>query len=90
MSLEYLIAKNNSRTCLYSNVHLHSAYNPENESHRFVENIQIDYIPENIIIIEPALAYCNQFLKEKFPNSAYSNILWFQVQLFQSSSFFEE
>lgn len=69
MSLEYLIAKNNSRTCLYSNVHLHSAYNPENESHRFVENIQIDYIPENIIIIEPALAYCNQFLKEKFPNS---------------------
>lgn len=67
MLLEYSKAKNESLTCSYSNSFLHSSYNPENESLRFVENIKTDFIPKNIIIIEPALAYCNQFLRKKFP-----------------------
>ncbi|MGN0740770.1 MAG: 6-hydroxymethylpterin diphosphokinase MptE-like protein [Treponema sp.] len=69
MSLEYSKAKNQSLTCSFNGVFLHSSYNPEAESRRFVENIKSDFIPENIILIEPALSYCNDFLKEKFPDA---------------------
>ena len=69
MPLEYSKAKNQSFTCSINGIFLHSSYNPEAESKRFVENVKSDFIPENIILIEPALAYCNDFLKKKFPNA---------------------
>lgn len=69
MPLEYSKAKNQSFTCSINGIFLHSSYNPEAESKRFVENVKSDFIPENIILIEPALAYCNDFFKKKFPNA---------------------
>lgn len=69
MSLEYSKAKNESLTCTYNKIFLHSSYNPESESRRFAENIKLDYIPENIIVIEPALSYCKKDLSDLFPHS---------------------
>lgn len=69
MSLEYSKAKNESLTCKYNNIFLHSTYNPQNESRRFAESIKLDFIPENIIVIEPALSYCKKDLQELFPTS---------------------
>lgn len=69
MSLEYSKAKNESLTCKYNNIFLHSSYNPQNEAERFVQNLNPDYTPENILIIEPALSYCAPYLRKKFPSS---------------------
>lgn len=74
MSLEFSKAKNNSETCKWKGMFLHSAYNPEQEAKRFAESINPDFIPENIIVIEPALSYCLQFLKEKFSNARFFSI----------------
>ena len=69
MQLEYVKAKNESLTCTFNGIFLHSSYNPESESERFVKSLKIDFIPSNIIVIEPALSYCLKNLKERFPNS---------------------
>lgn len=69
MSLEYSKAKNESLTCTYNNIFLHSSYNPQTESRRFAESIKLDFIPQNIIVIEPALSYCKKDLAEIFPQS---------------------
>ncbi|MCR5612470.1 6-hydroxymethylpterin diphosphokinase MptE-like protein [Treponema sp.] len=67
MSIEYLKARNESLTCTYNGLYLHSSYNPENESQRFVQSLKIDYTPESIVVIEPALAYCAKDLRARFP-----------------------
>lgn len=69
MQLEYVKAKNESLTCTFNGIFLHSSYNPESESERFTQSLKIDFIPSNIIVIEPALSYCLKNLKERFPNS---------------------
>ncbi|MBQ0004209.1 MAG: DUF115 domain-containing protein, partial [Treponema sp.] len=74
MLLEYSKAKNESLTCKYNNIFLHSSYNPQNESFRFAETVNPGFIPENIIVIEPALSYCKIDLEKKFPSSKLSAI----------------
>lgn len=69
MEFQFQLAKNNEETVCVNNCFLHSSYDPSKEAKRFVDNININYIPEYILIIEPALSYCVKFLKEKFPNS---------------------
>ena len=69
MQLEYVNAKNESLTCTYNGIYLHSSYNPQSESSRFAETLNIDFIPSNIIVIEPALSYCIKDLKQKFPET---------------------
>lgn len=69
MTLEYSKAKNQTLTCSYNGTHLHSLYNPDIESLRFVQNINLDFIPQNIIVIEPALSYCYTHLKERFKST---------------------
>lgn len=69
MSLEYSKAKNQSDTCKWNSFYLHSSYNPEIEAQRFVESLTPQFIPENIIIIEPALSYCVPYIKQRFPES---------------------
>lgn len=48
---------------------LHSSYDPQKEAERFVQGIQIDYMPEYILITEPALSYTAAALKQPFPNA---------------------
>lgn len=69
MSLEYSKAKNETPTCKWNNIYLHSSYNPDQEAKRFTETLSPNFIPSNIIIIEPALSYCIPYLREKFPSS---------------------
>lgn len=67
MSVQITQAKNGILTCLKDGLYLHSSYNPENEAQRFVDSIQADFVPENIFVIEPALSYCSDFLRKRFP-----------------------
>lgn len=69
MSLEYSKAKNQSETCKWDSFFLHSTYNPETEAQRFADSLEPLFIPENIIVIEPALSYCGDYLRKKYPKS---------------------
>ena len=67
MNIIFQKAKNGEDTALVENLYLHSAYNPQKEADRFVENLQPPFQPEIIIITEPALSYVALPLKNKFP-----------------------
>ena len=69
MSLEFSKAKNQSLTCSYNDIYLHSSYNPEQESSRIASSVTFDFIPENIFILEGALGYIIKPLKEKYPST---------------------
>lgn len=62
-------ASNGEESCSIGKIHIHSSYNPSKEAERFVENLKFDFIPDNIIITEPALSYSQKFLKKKYPES---------------------
>lgn len=62
-------AKNGSLTCSSNGKYLHSKYNPEHEAENFVQNINFDFLPECILITEPALSYSAKKMKEKFPSA---------------------
>ena len=62
-------AKNGEETALYGNHFLHSNYAPIKEAERFVNNLQLSYIPSLIVITEPALSYVAVFLKKRFPET---------------------
>ena len=65
--IEYLESKNGSKTCKINGLFLHSAYNPLQESERFVQSLNVNFNPSVIFIIEPGLSYCVQALKKRFP-----------------------
>ncbi len=56
-------------TCSFKGKYLHSKYNPLAEGEKFVQNLQADFSPLCIFVIEPALSYCADFLKKRFPSS---------------------
>ncbi len=68
--MQYVIekCKNGSDTCVINNKKLHSSYNPQNEAAQFVKNINTDFTPSLIIIIEPGFSYCTQLLRNKYPD----------------------
>ena len=68
MSLQILDAKDGEKTAFYNNVYLHSSYSPKKEAGRWVDNINLLFEPESIIITEPALAFQLPYLKARFPN----------------------
>ena len=93
--IEYLQSKNSSKTCKINGIFLHSAYNPQSESERFVENINIGFKPELIFIIEPALSWCAEPLKKRFPKIKICAIrllpdFYEYDQLFDYSFYFDE
>lgn len=61
-------AKDGNTTCTTENIHLHSAYSPIQEAKRFSDSLESPFIPKAIIIIEPCISYCADFIKEKFPD----------------------
>ncbi|MBQ1833637.1 MAG: DUF115 domain-containing protein [Treponema sp.] len=79
-------------------IKLHSAYAPEKEAQRFVDSLECSFLPSYILITEPALSYCAQFLRERFPgaklccvryNSFFSdyNYFWDKSFLYDSHSY---
>ncbi len=69
MNFDFKDARNGAITCSYNGKFLHSAYNPQSEGEKFVQNLKADFLPSLIIIIEPALSYCAPFLRKKFPDT---------------------
>ncbi|MCR5187385.1 MAG: DUF115 domain-containing protein [Treponema sp.] len=69
MDITFQKAKNGETTALIGNLYLHSAYNPQKEAARFIENLNIPYNPKIIIITEPGLAYIKDYLRQKYPKS---------------------
>ncbi len=69
MNITFQQAKNGETTALIGNLYLHSAYNPQREAQRFVENLNSPFKPKIIIVTEPGLAYIKDGLRKKFPNS---------------------
>lgn len=67
MEIEFLPAKNGEITARFNSLFLHSAYSPDNEAKRFIENLSIPYSPECIICCEPGLSYILPYLHEKYP-----------------------
>lgn len=97
--IEFLKAKNSENTCTLNGKYFHSAYNPSREAQAFCASIELSYKPSCIIIIEPALSYCAQFLKEKFPKTQliairfvkdfnYTDHLWDKVFYFEENKNF--
>ena len=66
MNIEFRASKSGLTTCSVNGFSVHSNYNPENEAKKFVDNIQADFFPKNIVITGPCLHYLSTFLKNKF------------------------
>ena len=66
MNIEFRASKSGLTTCSVNGFSVHSNYNPENEAKKFVDNIQADFFPKNIVITGPCLHYLSIFLKNKF------------------------
>lgn len=66
MPLVFFNAHDGNKTCEYDGIALHSKYNPVKEAETFVKNITCDFIPKAVIITEPALSYCADFLRARF------------------------
>ena len=66
--MEFKPAKNNELTAFFNGIYLHSAYNPQKEAERFVENLKIFEYEKNIILIEPALSYTASIIRNNFPH----------------------
>ncbi|WP_407427572.1 6-hydroxymethylpterin diphosphokinase MptE-like protein [Treponema sp.] len=62
-------SRNGELTCSFDGIYLHSKYSPLTEGERFARNLQADFSPFCIFIIEPALSYCASFLKKRFPDA---------------------
>ena len=69
MSVAFSRAKNGQETCSVNGVHLHSTYNPTHEAELFAASLSSSFSPQYIIVTEPALSYCAQFLRKRFPNA---------------------
>lgn len=69
MAIEFSLAKNGEKTCSLNGLFFHSKYNPQNEGNIFAQGIEADFSPTVIILISPALGYCAQPLRQRFPHT---------------------
>ncbi len=68
-SIDFFTAKDNSLTCRFNGVMLHSAYSPQKEAERFVNSQSFPFFPKYIVILEPAIGYCAEYFRKKFPSA---------------------
>ena len=68
ISVNFFKAKNSSLYAEINGIKLNSAYDPEKEAERFVENIKNDFRPPRIFFLEPCIPYAVRFLNQKFNN----------------------
>ncbi|QTQ14120.1 DUF115 domain-containing protein [Treponema parvum] len=67
MEISFFRAKNGNETCSVGGINIHSSYDPQKEADRFAENLEIPFSPSHILITEPALSYCLEKLRLRFP-----------------------
>ncbi|MBR1715268.1 MAG: DUF115 domain-containing protein [Treponema sp.] len=68
--IQFSEARNGEKTCSSGGKFLHSKYNPTAEAQKFVDAIESDFEPQCVFVLEPALSYCAQFLRKRFPKSS--------------------
>lgn len=69
MTVCFADSKDGNKTVSIQNQFIHSTYSPIKEAERFVQNINVSFEPEALIILEPGLSYILPFIKKRFPNS---------------------
>ncbi|MBR6913128.1 MAG: motility associated factor glycosyltransferase family protein [Treponema sp.] len=67
--IQFSETKNGEKTCSCNGKFLHSKYNPKAEAQRFAQTIEADFEPQCIFMLEPALSYCAEFVRERFPKA---------------------
>lgn len=70
MTIEFCEAKDGNVTCKCDGLFLHSAYKPLAEAQKFCDQINSSFIPKYVLITEPGISFCCEFLKQKFPHSS--------------------
>ena len=68
MSIQFCDTKDGFKTFSLDNVFFHSKYAPLKEAERFSQGITLPYNPKIIFLVEPGLAYCFPYIKDKFPD----------------------
>ena len=69
-TIQFSQARNGEETCSCGGKYLHSKYNPKAEAQKFVDNIEAEFEPQCVFILEPALSYCADFLRKRFPGAS--------------------
>lgn len=69
MKVRFETASNGEQTCSAGGFRLHSSYNPSREAGRFASNAECSFNPRYILVTGPALSYCADFLKKRFPGA---------------------
>lgn len=69
MNFELKEAKDLNTTCLIDGFFIHSSYKPKAEAEKFVSSLTYSFLPEYIVVTEPGLSYCAEFLRRKFPEA---------------------
>lgn len=67
--MTFLKARDGFPICSVRSVLLHSAYNPEREAQKFACALDVPFVPQFVVITEPAVSYTAQFLRHKFPRA---------------------
>ena len=69
MQIDFLEAKDGSKTFSANGIFYHSSYSPVKEAQRFVETSEFVFNPKYIFFVEPGFSYCVPFIKKQFPDS---------------------
>lgn len=69
VEIQFADSKSGTKTCIANGIRLHSAYDPVKEAERFIGTLEFDFNPNMVIVTEPALSYCSQFLRNRFPKA---------------------
>lgn len=83
MSLEFTKSKNNYSICVWNSHYIHSSYDPLKEAKRFVDGLEIEKNIDYVIFLAPFGGYCNDYLKERFPQIVIIVIEYFQNMEFR-------
>ena len=67
MGVCFFTAKSGLPSCAANGTKLHSSYDPEREAERFVAAMSPSFYPQYVVVTEPALSYCAQFFRKRFP-----------------------
>ncbi len=69
MKIELIKKEGSKDTVAVNGIKLHSAYSPEKEAQRWVQSLECPFDPFFVLVTEPALSYCAEYLRERFPRA---------------------
>ncbi len=66
MDIVFSTSSDGHKICSSGKIMLHSKYNPLKEAERFVSAATSPFEPSYVVVTEPALSYCAEYLREKY------------------------